>query len=123
MSTQYREALSLLLRSIAYPLLMTMSSFVPVLNYYVLFGDGGVGWFLISLSLVWVFGQMMLEWTGRKTAKSRRFFLRATICLVVYAALTYPLSYLLFEGLRSAGYSMPLSELWKFYWVPFSLLL
>jgi hypothetical protein len=122
MTQKQKEVLVLFLKCLAYPSILTLSSFVPDLNYYVLYGHGGIGWVLLSLSLTWVLGLLVSEYRRNRKTTVSGFPKTSVVILLGYALFTYPLSHLLMRDLGSIGDTMPITEVWRIYWIPISLL-
>jgi hypothetical protein len=111
----------LLFKAISFPILITLSSFIPNLNYGVLFCHGGLGWLLLALSFPWVLGVIIMNIKKQVKANIKNHVFYGSVILILYIALSYPLAIIFQKGILAIGNNMELKHVYEFYFFPFSL--
>jgi hypothetical protein len=113
--------MTILIKAISFPLIVTLTSLIPKLNNDFLFCHGGLGWLLLALSFPWVLGVIFIGIRKQSKIDNKNHIMFGIVVLIVYLILSYPFALILQKGIYTAGVNMDMLKVWSFYMIPFSL--
>jgi hypothetical protein len=85
----------LFLKAVSFPLIITLSSFIPELSNHLLFIHAGPGWFLLFLNLPWVLGVLFKDIKRQPEVDVKSHIIVGISILIIYLILSYPLAFIL----------------------------